>query len=248
MVAEASSVVAAPVDGSVTTILVKPGDAVTAGDPLVVFAPTIPEADRLRIEILDREIRLAELGGDVELQSTLQEERSAFAEAVGAEVTLMAPIDGIAQRPDAPTGSSVAVGEAVIGIATGEGSELRGTFSSPFASYVAVGQLAVADLGAGEFASGSIDEVVESGDGIEIVASVDADGLAIGRRVTLLVAVDFGRRLLVPVTALNGSPSDPFVIRETAEGTERVSVSVGFVFDDRVELYGDLRPGDVVLG
>jgi len=273
------TIVVAPSDGRIGRLLTATGRDVLAGDPIMSWIRGSSEptaADELRIEILERQIQLAELEdrlGDAAasaaeldaLQSTL----------VDDEVVLVAPHDGalgqfIASRSETyVAGAEIfTVGDPArlrvdLELGAGEfadievGTELRvidaqDRFAEPTLATVVAVDL-VETIGAGnESGIETTAETAETaGSEPRRVSAELADGapLIVGERVLVDVDQSSGeasRR--VSVDAVQQDRGGPFLIIADDEGNwRRVDIEIGVASGEMVEVLADIEVGAVVI-
>ncbi len=142
IVPDETFLVATPMDGVIREVLVRPGEMVTAGQPLARYEEAVASDElavaRLQMETVEAELTalrtrsLSEpsLRGRVSvLEARLEQERArlALAETRWQRMNIVSPVDGMArlQDPDVWRGRPVAIGERLMWVVEPEQNHVR---------------------------------------------------------------------------------------------------------------------------
>lgn len=249
------TVVVAPAAGRAVGRLVATGDAVAAGDPIMEWSTGVDDVTRLRIEILELQIELADLEGRVADATTTRgelEQVRAVADRGDTEL-IVSPVDGVIGRYVIDRSASFDAGDELVTVGDPRRTRVDIVVTADAAGSVVEGSTVRVIDAQNRFADASpaIVTDVRSRSETDVVISAvlpDASALPVGTRV--LVDVDrrsdgSGRRL--PSDAVLDDGLGPFVMVEDSTGWQRVDVEIGLVSDDFVELLTDIPVGATVV-
>lgn|GEM_PF-5502365 len=268
------TVVTAPSSGRIGRVLAATGDPVRAGDPVLSWTtgPSEPTAaDVLRVEILEREIQLAELEGRADDAAASAAQLEALQPSVAEdEVVLVAPQDGVIGRFIAArsrtheTGADVfSVGDPAalridLELGAGQfldvavGTEVRvvdaqDRFAEPTSAVV----VSVEPTATATATDTATDTATAAGTGERLVSAELAIGapLAVGERVLVDVDQSSGdASRSVSADAVLGDRRGSFLIVADDDGNwARVDIEIGVASGDTVEVLADIEVGTVVI-
>lgn len=255
----AETVLVAPGPGRTVRRLVATGEAVAAGDPIIEWSTGVDDSTRLRIEILELQIELADLEDRSADVAATRDELAALRAAADRENTevILSPIDGVIGRylversvPFDEGDELVTVGDPErtrvdivlptdAAASVPEGSELRivdaqNRFTEPVAAIVT--EVAVPTARQAEtdiVVSAVVSDTSALPVGTRVIVNVNRASDGAGRRVAAAAVLDDGL--------------GPFVIVEDASGWHRIDIDVGLATDDVVEVLTDIPVGAIVV-
>lgn len=163
-----------------------------------------------------------------------------------------APFAGTVVERLVAEGEFLAPGVAVLRLVDTERVEVQARAPVALAGLIDKGQ-SVALRMAGQDLQGAVRAVVPVGDGssrqFEVRVELDGAALPIGSALEVGLPSEAPRQALtVPRDALVLRPGQRYVVRVGADDTaERVAVTTGGSVGDRIEVAGDLQPGDLLV-
>ena len=264
------SQVVAKTSGVALAVLVEEGQTVRAGQPLVRLDP-----DRSRLAVAQASAQMHKLennynrarqlvtqqmisANDVDqIKFDLENARAQYTMATLelSYTTVVAPISGVIASRSIKTGNFVQINTPIFRIV--DNSRLEATLNVPEReiSTLKAGQPVelAADALPGQTFTGTVDRiapVVDSGSGtFRVVCTFAGDGLLqpgmFGR-----IKIDYDKRadaLVVPRVALLDDDGDPAVFAVRNGKAARVSVKLGYMDGEWVEIREGLKPGDGVV-
>jgi len=272
------TIVTAPSAGRIGRVLAATGDAVRAGDPVLSWTtePSEPTAaDVLRVEILEREIQLAELEGRADDAAASAARLEALQPSVAEdEVVLVAPQDGVIGRFIAARSRTYEAGAEVFSVGdpaalridlelgagqfldVAVGTEVRvvdaqDRFAEPTSAVVVSVEPTATDTDTDTAADADTDTDTAAGTGERLVSAELAIGapLVVGERVLVDVDQSSGdASRTVSADAVLGDRRGSFLIVADDDGTwTRVDIEIGVASGDTVEVLADIDVGTVVI-
>jgi membrane fusion protein (multidrug efflux system) len=264
------SQVVAKTSGVALAVMVEEGQVVRAGQPLVRLDP-----DRARLAVAQASAQMHKLennynrakqlvvqqmisANDVDqIKFDLENARAQYTMATLelSYTTVLAPISGIIASRSIKTGNFVQINTPIFRIV--DNSRLEATLNVPEReiSTLKAGQPVelTADALPGQTFTGTVDRiapVVDSGSGtFRVVCTFSGDGLLqpgmFGR-----IKIDYDKRadaLVVPRAALLDDDGDPAVFAVRNGKAARVSVKLGYMDGEWVEIREGIKPGDGVV-
>jgi membrane fusion protein, multidrug efflux system len=264
------SQVVAKTSGVALAVMVEEGQLVRAGQPLVRLDP-----DRSRLAVAQASAQMHKLennynrakqlvtqqmisANDVDqIKFDLENARAQYTMATLelSYTTVLAPISGVIASRSIKTGNFVQINTPIFRIV--DNSRLEATLNVPEREIATLkaGQPVelTADALPGQTFTGTVDRiapVVDSGSGtFRVVCAFTGDGLLqpgmFGR-----IKIDYDKRadaLVVPRIALLDDDADPAVFAVRNGKAARVSVKLGYMDGEWVEIREGLKPGDGVV-
>lgn len=264
------SQVVAKTSGVALAVMVEEGQQVRAGQPLVRLDP-----DRARLAVAQASAQMHKLennynrakqlvaqqmisANDVDqIKFDLENARAQYTMATLelSYTNVVAPISGIIASRSIKTGNFVQINTPIFRIV--DNSRLEATLNVPEReiSTLKAGQPVelTADALPGQIFTGTVDRiapVVDSGSGtFRVVCTFSGDGLLqpgmFGR-----IRIDYDKRadaLVVPRVALLDDDGDPAVFAVRNGKAARVSVKLGYMDGEWMEIREGLKPGDGVV-
>jgi membrane fusion protein (multidrug efflux system) len=264
------SQVVAKTSGVALAVMVEEGQVVRAGQPLVRLDP-----DRSRLAVAQASAQMHKLennynrakqlvtqqmisANDVDqIKFDLENARAQYTMATLelSYTTVVAPISGVIASRSIKTGNFVQINTPIFRIV--DNSRLEATLNVPEREIATLkaGQPVelAADALPGQTFTGTVDRiapVVDSGSGtFRVVCTFSGDGLLqpgmFGR-----IKIDYDKRadaLVVPRVALLDDDGDPAVFAVRNGKAARVSVKLGYMDGEWVEIREGLKPGDGVV-
>lgn len=231
--------------GRIERRLVRVGADLAVGDVVLELGEAADPADDLRLDIIGKQIELADLeqrADDVErLQAELLETRQSIALA-GAS-TVVNQVDGVLSRYLAGVFSTVRVGTPVYEVGSGDRLIASVEVDTPLAAGLAVGDtVSVADArqALADRVEATVETITPVGDGTtEVVIDVPPElETGIGDELDIeLETVTAPTALRLPPDAVRRGPDGPFVVvADDPDGWRSVEVDTGAMTDDFIEI------------
>ena len=249
------TLVVAPGSGRTVGRLVATGAPVREGEPLLEWSTGVDDATRLRIEILELGVELADLEGrDADAAAARAElaDVRASAERVNTTV-ILSPVDGVVGRYLTERSVEFAVGDELVTVGDPRRTRVEVVVTADAVESLVVGDTLLVVDAQNRFSDpieAVITEVIsprrsEPGGDTIVTAVLDVtSALAVGTRVIVNVDRRSDRAgLRIATDAVLDDGLGPFLILEDDGGWHRVDIEVGLVTDDFVELITEIPVG-----
>lgn len=267
VVVQSTDSLVSPETGRVIDYLLRPGDAVSAGDQVATIQPVSEVEEALHARVLALEAALQRRPSSDEVAQLLSERNEATVQLAREQtnqrpdvVSIVSPSDGVVTAAARSIGSLVQAGDEIASVGATEQVEVHASvpdavvelFVGSSDQTIAVSARNGADQPVSVRLDDDVNRVVSRRDESEITVLRllfdNAPPFTDGQRVDIEVPVASHPDLLsVPVASLRSFDQSSFVLVIEESGPRRQDVEVVLVGPERVEVRGALELGQSVM-